>query len=195
MPIPPFTIDGVVPPFVGPHGPGGASQDMTPYSVSALEVALTLGSSERRREILRGWLGYRGQLRAAGVTHGFQWLDGSFVEDKDPNDLDVVTFFRRPPNAQSDHEIGAWVAANMHLFDRARIKAQFSLDAFPVDLNGDPESLVGNSRYWLGLFSHRRGDNLWKGMLQVRLEDAADDAAALAAINPSVPPAAAGAVP
>lgn len=60
----------------------------------------------------------------------------------------------------------------------------FSLDAFPVDLDGSPEALVGSARYFLGLFSHRRGDDLWKGMLQVRIEDIADDEAALAALGP-----------
>jgi hypothetical protein len=40
------------------------------------------------------------------------------------------------------------------------------------------------TRYWFGLFSHRRSDGIWKGMLQVRLEDVADDAAAIAALGP-----------
>lgn len=185
MPIPAFTIDGIIPPFIGPHGPGGLAQDMTPYVASALEVVHTLGGSDRRRAILTGWLGYRAQLRAAGITHGFQWLDGSFVEQKEPNDMDVVTFFRRPAHAQSDTEIGLWAGARRHLFDRVGIKTNFLLDAFPVDLGGDAESVVNVTRYWLGLFSHRRVDGLWKGMLQVRLEDAADDVAALAALAPA----------
>lgn len=185
MPIPGFTIDGVIPPFIGPHGPGGLAQDMTPYVASALEVVHSLGGSDRRRAILTGWLGYRAQLRASGITSGFQWLDGSFVEQKEPNDMDVVTFFRRPAHAQSDTEIGLWAGARRHLFDRVGIKTNFLLDAFLVDLGGDAESIVNVSRYWLGLFSHRRVDGLWKGMLQVRLEDAADDAAALAALAPA----------
>jgi hypothetical protein len=41
------------------------------------------------------------------------------------------------------------------------------------------------SRYLLGLFSHRRVDGLWKGMLQVRLENVADDLAATAALAPA----------
>ena len=36
MPVPAFTIDGVLPPFVGPTGPGGASSDMSPYEVTCL---------------------------------------------------------------------------------------------------------------------------------------------------------------
>lgn len=195
MPIPAFTIDGVIPPFIGPHGPGGAAQDMTPYAVSALEVVHTLGGTDRRRAILIGWLHFRVQLRAAGIANGFQWLDGSFVEQKDPNDMDVVTFFRRPPNAQSDAEIALWANARHHLFDHATIKVNFLLDAFPVDLGGDVETIVNVSRYWLGLFSHRRVDSLWKGMLQVRLEDAADDAAAFAALAAPATASTAGGTP
>jgi hypothetical protein len=59
------------------------------------------------------------------------------------------------------------------------------LDAFFIDLNASPESIVNVSRYFLGLFSHRRVDGLWKGMLQVRLENVADDAAAAAALAPA----------
>ena len=102
MPIPTFTIDGVLPPYVGSHGPGGASEDLSPYAVTALEVVTTLGSSDPRKAILRGWLQHRVALRAAGFDRGFQWLDGSFVENKDPRDLDVVGFLHRPSHIR-DH--------------------------------------------------------------------------------------------
>ena len=65
------------------------------------------------------------------------------------------------------------------------VKMHHSVDFFPVDLNATPEALVSLTRYWLGLFSHRRQDSLWKGMLQIRLEDEADDTAALALLNPA----------
>ena len=74
--------------------------------------------------------------------------------------------------------------SNIGLFGRAQVKATYSLDFFPVDLNGTPEALVSLTRYWLGLFSHRRQDDLWKGMLEVRLEDEPDDAAALTLLDP-----------
>ena len=78
MPLPAFNIDGILPPFVGPDGPGGAPEDLSPYVVTALEVATSLGTSEGRKTILRGWLLHRAALRAAGFVRGFQWLDGSF---------------------------------------------------------------------------------------------------------------------
>jgi hypothetical protein len=192
MPIPSFTIDGVLPPYVGPNGPGGAAEDMSPYVATAFEVVTTLASSPERRDILRGWLNHRADLRAIGFERGFQWLDGSFVEDKQPRDLDVVSFLYRPQIIQTPQQLLMVMRANGALFVRNLVKAQYRLDAFPIDLDGSPEALVSSARYFLGLFSHRRGDDLWKGMLQVRMEDAADDAAALASLGIAPAPAVGG---
>lgn len=183
MPIPPFTIDGALPPYIGPNGPGGAAEDMSPYAVTALEVVATLGLSADRNSILQGWLHHRAALRAIGFERGFQGLDGSFVESKEPRDLDVVSFLYRPPGIVDPGQLLTVMRANGNLFVRNLVKAEFRLDAFPVDLDGSPEALVSSARYFLGLFSHRRGDNMWKGMLQVRLEDIADDEAALTALG------------
>ena len=185
MPIPSFSIDGVLPPYVGPGGPGGALQDMTPYVVTAVEVVSTLGTTVKRKTILSRWLDHRTALRGLGFQRGFQWLDGSFVEDKDPNDLDVVTFLFRPASVAQAADLAALMGANAQLFDRARVKAHYMLDAFFVDLNASPEGIVNVSRYFLGLFSHRRVDDVWKGMLQVRLENVADDIAAASLLGPA----------
>lgn len=183
MPIPPFTINGVLPPYVGPDGPGGAAEDMSPYVSTGLEIVSTLASTNERRDILRGWLRYRADLRAIGFERGFQWLDGSFVEDKEPRDLDVVSFLYRPPGISDPTQLLMVMRANAKLFVRNLVKAEYKLDAFPIDLDGSPEALVSSARYFLGLFSHRRGDDVWKGMLQVRFEDVGDDAAALATLG------------
>ncbi len=183
MPIPPFTINGVLPPYVGPDGPGGAAEDMSPYVTTGLEIVSTLASTNERRDILLGWLKYRADLRAIGFERGFQWLDGSFVEDKEPRDLDVVSFLYRPPGINDPTQLLMVMRANAKLFVRNLVKAEYKLDAFPIDLDGSPEALVSSTRYFLGLFSHRRGDDVWKGMLQVRFEDVGDDAAALAALG------------
>jgi hypothetical protein len=185
MPIPPFNIQGVLPPYVGPQGPGGRVEDMTPYIVTATEVVTTLDTTDERRAILRGWLNHRAALRNLGIQRGFQWLDGSFIEDKNPQDLDVVLFFHRPAGTDLN-QLMALVRQNIALFGRVQVKAAFKLDFFAIDLGAPPESIVNLTRYYCGLFSHRRLDEVWKGMLQVRLEDAADDAAALAALGPQL---------
>jgi len=153
---------------------------MSPYMATATEVVAILGRTDGRKDILRGWLRHRADLRAAGFDRGFQWLDGSFVEEKEPRDLDVVSFFYRPAGIADGTALARLLGANAGLFVRPRVKLEYHLDLLPVDLEGSPEGLVGLTRYYLGLFSHRRDDYVWKGMLQVRLEDEADDAAALA---------------
>ncbi|WP_139238660.1 hypothetical protein [Mesorhizobium sp. YR577] len=98
------------------------------------------------------------------------------MEQKVPNDLDLITFIYRPPHAMQVLNWQGLVNANLAILERGQIKHTYRLDALFVDLNGDPEFTIEMARYFVGLFSHRRGDNLWKGMLKVRLENAADDA-------------------
>jgi hypothetical protein len=182
MPIPAFTIDGVLPPYIGADGPGGAHHDMSPYLTTSLEVVVTFGTSPGRRDILKGWLTHRASLRKLGFINGFQWLDGSFVEQKEPGDIDVMSFLYRPPR-MSVLELAAVMRANPEQFHRKTVKAKYKVDHFNLDLSGSPENLVRISRYYLGLFSHRREDGVWKGMLEVGMLDEADDQAALKALG------------
>lgn len=192
MPIPAFTIDGVLPPYVGPLGPGDLPEAMTPYTATAVEIVAAFGTSDLRRTLLQNWLDHRAAVRALGFVEGFQWIDGSFVEDKVPRDIDVVTFTRRPARAAGAMALDRLMRANPELFVRADAKRRYNLDTFFLDLDGSKEVLVNYTRYLTGLFSHRRGDDLWKGMVQVRLEDAADEAAANAALAALSTPAGAG---
>lgn len=98
--IPEWNEHGVLPP-VGDADP--TSRIRSPYRVSLSEVVLRFGTTEERRAILDGLLRYRAALHAIGLVQSFQWLDGSFLESieqlesRPPNDVDVVTFIRLPP--------------------------------------------------------------------------------------------------
>ena len=173
MGIPLFTIDGILPPFTG-TGPGDDPSLMSPYGADAAEVVRRFYTTAQRRQILEGWLDHRIALRGIGIASGFQWLDGSFLEEKEPNDLDIVCFLRLPEEVKTDAERLALLNENLALFDCSAVKGAYSLDAFFIDLNGSPEALVSLSRYFLQLFSHQRETFLWKGMIQVPLEDAND---------------------
>jgi len=128
MPLPDFNIDGVLPPFVGADGPGGHFDDLSPYKVSVLELVQGLSFSEGRKSILRGWLLHRKALRAIGFDVGFQWVDGSFVEkNREPKDIDVVTYFRRPPT-MSPTDLAKHLQANLAVFSRNQVKAAFHVD-------------------------------------------------------------------
>lgn len=178
--IPDWNAQAVLPPVVGaPHG-----AQRSPYLVSLVAVVERFGGSPERRAILDGFLRYRAGLHGAGVVRGFQWLDGSFVEDverlegRSPNDLDVVSFFERPAGvsqralAERAPELFATDAISA-----AMLKVEFRVDAYAVDLGSEPAQLVERSTYWYSMWSHRR-DQRWKGFLRVDLAPVDDVAAA-----------------
>ena len=180
VPIPPWNAAGVIPP-INPISPTSAKR--SPYFVSLSDVVLHFGASADRRAILDGFLRYRQRLHAAGLVSGFQWLDGSFLEQvelldgRPPKDLDVVTFFHLPPGAtQSDVQARAPEAFPLTRAEWANVKAVFRVDPYYVDLDKPPERLVRSSTYWYSMWSHRR-DASWKGCLQIDL-GAAEDATA-----------------
>ncbi len=170
--IPAWTARGVIPPV---NATSPTTAERSPYTVALPELVLRFGTSTERRRILDGFLRYRKRLHDAGLVSGFQWLDGSFLEDvellegRQPNDLDVVTFFRLPPGTtQSDIQSRAPDAFPRSRGDRAVFKGVFHVDPYYVHLGAASERLVESSTYWYSLWSHRR-DTSWKGYLQVDL--------------------------
>jgi hypothetical protein len=171
--IPDFNMSGVLPPFWG--GSATASDKMSPYSASMSDLVEKFATSRERIEILTGLLAYRRQLLSAGIITGFQWIDGSFVEDTErtrgraPADVDLVTFARRPPALSDTTTWRQFCLDNPKLFETGNCKAEFKCDAYYVDLGKDPEMIVDETRYWFGLFSHQRVSALWKGMISIPL--------------------------
>jgi hypothetical protein len=185
--IPPFNHSGVLPPYLG-SDPGQTSAGMSPYISSVDEVVSRFNTSAERRNILRGYLEFRRQLRNIGLI-GWQWLDGSFLENVElnesraPRDLDVVTFIVLPSSIQTVPQLQLFFQQNIHLFDRDQTKASFLCDAFFVDLRIGPYEVVRQARYWFGLFSHQRVTAVWKGMVEVTLSASDSDVAARAAVG------------
>jgi hypothetical protein len=182
--IPNFNHSHVLPPF---EGEKMASPHSSPYAVSTSELVQRFSINRQRCLVLDGLLRYRTALRELGFTQGFQWLDGSFVEDVEarenraPRDIDVVTF-THPPAGMGKADINRMMAARPDLFDLDQCKQAFHCDTSIVNLATKPEWLVLQTRYWYGLYSHRRGDALWKGMLQLPLDS--DDGMAHAMLTP-----------
>lgn len=183
MPIPDFDHNGVLPPHLSDHAAHRAH--MSPYLCNSMELCTKLGTTDERRRILLGFLELRDALRHWGMNSGFQWLDGSFAEyaeqtrGRAPNDIDVVTYYQpiQPPS-----NMPAAIAALLPvLADRDSTKQRFHVDHILVPLAptadrlADARRLVDDVRYWFGLFSHRRSDDVWKGMLQLPLDTAAED--------------------
>lgn len=98
-PIPHWNDDGFLP---AADSVEPTSWERSPYSVSLFGLIERFGTSEIRIRLLQGLLDFRVELHNAGLHSGFQWIDGSFVENveetanRSPNDIDVVTFFYIP---------------------------------------------------------------------------------------------------
>jgi hypothetical protein len=163
--IPAFTAAGLLPPFVG--DPADLRQ-RSPYATRLRDIILRFATSARRCEILQGWLAHRKALHSLGFIDGFQWVDGSFCEQlvgREPNDVDIVTFFVQPSGA----DLRALAATRPEVFDPRLSKGQYQCDAYFVTLHAGRFAEPRVVSYWYSLFSHRRHDLAWKGILQVPL--------------------------
>ena len=174
--IPRWSPQGVLPPI---NSATPTSTDRSPYCVSLIDFVLRFGNTGPRRRIVAGFLDFRSALHEIGVDNGFQWVDGSFLEDiergenRSPRDLDLVTFFRLP-QGRTQRTLRD---AAPNIFDHAYCKENFRVDAYFQPLNdGLPESLVARSAYWYSVWSHRR-NGYWKGYLQLDLSNTDDEIA------------------
>ena len=168
--IPGWNTMGVLPP-IDTEFP--TSVERSPYSVALLDVVMRFSNSPARRKILTGFLEYRNTLHTLGYHQGFQWLDGSFLEDvntlerREPRDIDVVSFVRHPVECSPPPDLWASIGHNM-------AKARFYVDSYFVEMDEiTPEEIVARSAYWYSMWSHRRND-AWKGFLQVDLAPVED---------------------
>lgn len=171
--IPQWTAAGVLPP-VDTANP--TSSHRAPYPVSLCDVVARFATSPARCAVLDGYLRHRAALHALGYQVGFQWLDGSFMEDVEtlearaPNDIDVVSFL-------DARGIGNPGPDDHDALDHPIAKKKFRVDSYLVELDQTPPGeLVFWSAYWYSVWAHRR-NFVWKGFLQVDL-DPAEDAAA-----------------
>jgi hypothetical protein len=186
--IPPYGSSGALPPYVGtsPAVAGG----MSPYGATILEVATRFCTSAERVALFQGLLQFRASLVGAGLTVGVQWLDGSFCEDvestrgRPPADIDVVTFFQRPAHVTAAADWATFVMANGALLTPSMIKPAFGCDGGFVDVSLGPQSVIPQTAYWFGLFTHQRSSFAWKGIVMVPLVDNDAAAAAFAANLP-----------
>ena len=179
--IPTWDPQGVIPPI---SSADPTSHQRSPYRVSLVDFVLRFGNTATRWDILSGFLYFRCALRKTGFVEGFQWIDGSFlenietIESRDPNDIDVVTCFHLPEGkTQQTLQQDA-----PRLFDPSVTKNDYRVHAYYVQLNSDiPESVIDQTTYWYSLWSHTRNGR-WKGYVQIDLFPA-DDQTARANLN------------
>jgi hypothetical protein len=173
--IPAWNAQCLIPPI---NELNSSAAERSPYIVSLVDFVLRFGTSSARIEILDGLLHYRADMHDAGLTQGFQWLDGSFLEhvevleSRAPNDIDVVTFYRLPDN-KSQRDL---LSQFPHLFDASahqKIKNDYRVDSYLVHLGMTAERLIAQGNYWYSMWSHRR-NQIWKGYVQIDLDHTED---------------------
>lgn len=173
--IPLWSHQGIIPP-IDESDP--TSPTRSPYSTDVRQVVDRYSTTIERCDVLEGFLAHRAEVHRMGITSGFQWLDGSFMEDvemllgRPPNDMDVVMFADIPlAIEQSLQPLDVKILTNNHW-----IKANYKVDFYLVELSVNPETLIELSTYWYSMWSHRRTLQ-WKGFLSVRLDPGFDQEA------------------
>ena len=168
--IPDWSSSGVLPPIR--QGAQPTTADRSPYKSSMLDFSDRFNTSSERKSLLIGLLDYRNALRDVGLNSGFQWLDGSFVEnveslaDRPPSDIDVVTFCNLPAG-KSQEDL---VKEAPELFTHGAVKNTYQVDSYFVFLGSTLDKpIIDQVSYWHSLWSHSR--NLtWKGFVEVGLD-------------------------
>ncbi|MCW8138429.1 MAG: hypothetical protein KIT58_05935 [Planctomycetota bacterium] len=143
-----------------------------------LGFAKRFGGTVERRKTLRGLLALRAQLSALGLG-GYQWLDGSFVEDverlqsRPPGDVDVVTFVALGDATNQRRLLQAAPA----VFNSAQAKSTYRVDHYfvPTDVVLG-EAQARHVAYWCSMWSHQRVTSRWKGFVTVPLSSNDPDA-------------------
>ncbi len=181
MPIPSFDHNNVLPPHMG--NPTDKTH-LSPYSCTILELCHQFSTSGQRIAILKNYITFRQRMTSLGIIIGFQWLDGSFMENiersesREPNDLDIVTFFGGISRADQANLIKIFP----EFASPVLAKNTYKLDHYAVDYTYHPDVTVEQTRYWLQLFTHNR-IGVWKGILRLPLNTPIDDQHALDYLN------------
>ena len=175
-PIPDFDYNLVLPPHLG--DPTDCGQ-LSPYSCTTVDLCRRLGTTPERRVILGKFLDFRDRLQREGLINGFQWLDGSFLENietqenRAPKDIDVVTVYWG-----YDIPFQQRLLINFpEVANPALSKANYLVDHYPFDAGFNTITTLEWTRYWILLFSHNRL-GVWKGMLKIALNTPGEDATA-----------------
>ncbi len=181
MPIPDFDHNNVIPPHLGE--PTDKSH-LSPYQCSILELCHKFAITKERIEILKGLILFRKRLNENGIIYGFQWLDGSFleniekIENRPPRDIDLVTFY----SGLSKEQEQSLITQFPEFFSQRLSKEQYKLHHYVVDYTFNPDVTVERTRYWIQLFTHNRY-GMWKGMLRLPLNTPVEDQHAFDYLN------------
>ena len=178
--IPDWQYNGLLPAVASE---GVDPEGRSPYKVDVRRLVERFGHTDRRRALLRNFFAFRGEVRDCGWYNGFQWLNGSFLEDvervgegREPGDIDVVSFLYDSEVRDPDKARRLASAVGHH-----DVKARLWVDSYVVNLDGPVELVLDAATYWQSIWGHRKGDRVEKGFVRVSMGD--DDGSALALLD------------
>ena len=185
MVIPDWTSKAVIP-MVRPVrlGEQALPENRSPFEATMTHVVERFAFTPHRAGLILNLIEYRNALYGTGITDGFQWINGSFLEHvetrsrpgkaPEPDDIDIVTFYRPP--AQLTFDI-------IDLFRPSATRQRFNIDGYGIPLGGQfTAEEVEAVAYWYGMWSLRIDDYEPKGFVQVYL-DPQNDPDALRLLN------------
>jgi len=166
--IPDWNTDGFLPPVDILHP--ASFENRSPYKVTSKALVERFALNRQRCKILHGFLKFRAGWYKIGLTNGIQWINGSFVENKEqiksvpPNDIDIATIAILPEGVEE----GELQKKNPELFNRISVRKKYLTDSLfiLVDDEIDMNYFLDTTVYWSGLWSHTR-EYAWKGFLEV----------------------------
>lgn len=185
MPIPDFDHNHVLPPFI--NGDPSVSTNQSPYKCGIMEFCERFSFTKHRINILKNFVSYRIKLHEIEITEGFQYVDGSFIENKEaaaglpPGDIDIATFY-----FVNSKRTQALAGVKFPEFcDRVLTKQKYEIDDLVFDISigvKNPYKLINYTNFITSLFSYSRRDYR-KGMVEIKLNTVAEDRAALVYLN------------
>ena len=168
--LPQWEPSGLLP-VIDPKDP--LENNRSPYRITLAELADRFGTTAHRQKLLLKLLDYRKALHDVGVNGGFQWINGSFVEDvenrrgRGPADIDVVTFYSVPHICTVEDMRGK----APYLFCRREVQHLYGVDSLElVPLNLQPiDELIRMSLELSDVLSFTR-QKCRKGFVQITLD-------------------------
>lgn len=184
LPIPQFDSRGLLPAFTGTDPTSG---DRSPYIASMPEFVTRFGNTDHRRMLIRNLIQYRALIENGGFAHGFQMLNGSFVENVEqvegraPGDIDVLSLISIPQQYHADPTL--WQTSGFpfwrdEIANQPLNKQRFSLDTYAIVYPNAGAQGLKELFYWHGLFGHQRTTFSWKGFVMISFDSAQDQVAA-----------------
>ena len=180
--IPPFDQNHVLPAYFGaPYNP----HNYSPYKCDILEFCQHFSTSRERIEILKGFLDFRKDCLANGIT-GDQWIGGAFVEDtaaqegrKEPDSILAVSLIQVTSQEKANR-----ILQNFPVFTNTLLSTpKYKVEHYVFVINQSAKEIISLTNTWTQILTDNNL-NVRKGILEIPLcEDDTKDKIAYSFLN------------